>query len=188
MAKRKKDDTEQEKLPPCSWEDCGADASFKAPKSKGSIGSNRPDDYHYFCADHIGEYNKNWNFFSGMSEAEIDAFRHDALTGHLPTWDRETRKHSKRFGIDDINEALARFRGQTTKKTHHDPEPPKLTEQQRKALAVMDLPLDATAKQIKQRYKALVKQLHPDVNYGDRQSEERFKLVAESYRILQELK
>lgn len=187
MRKKDKKSTADEYNMPCSWRGCDERANFKAPKSKGTIGSNKNDDYHFFCAEHIGEYNKNWNFFEGMSEAEIDSFRHDALTGHLPTWDRETRKSSRRFSASDISEALARFRG-----VHVKTQPEKsariLTEAQKDALAVMDLPMEANAKQIKQRYKALVKQLHPDVNYGDKQSEERFKRVAESYKILKELK
>jgi len=52
------------------------------------------------------------------------------------------------------------------------------------ALAVLDLTPPATLAEIKQRYKALVKRLHPDANGGDTAAEERLKLVNQAYSML----
>ena len=32
------------------------------------------------------QYNASYNYFDGMSDAEVEAFQKDALTGHRPTW------------------------------------------------------------------------------------------------------
>jgi len=41
---------------------------------------------------------------------------------------------------------------------------------------------------IKRKYRALVKDLHPDTNHGDNAKEERFKAVSEAYEILSDVK
>jgi curved DNA-binding protein CbpA len=43
---------------------------------------------------------------------------------------------------------------------------------------------DATADEIKKRYRTLARKLHPDVNPGDTQAAARFAKVADSYRVL----
>ena len=48
----------------------------------------------------------------------------------------------------------------------------------------MDLTPPVTAELVKLRYKELVKQLHPDVNGGNKRAEERLKLVNDAYRTL----
>jgi len=49
---------------------------------------------------------------------------------------------------------------------------------------VMNLNPPVTAEKVKLRYKELVKQLHPDVNGGDKRAEERLKRVNDAYRTL----
>jgi DnaJ-domain-containing protein 1 len=55
---------------------------------------------------------------------------------------------------------------------------------QREALAEMELTAAADLKEIKTRYKQLVKRWHPDVNGGDPQAAERFKAIAQAYGYL----
>ena len=43
---------------------------------------------------------------------------------------------------------------------------------------------DADAETIKKAYKKLAKECHPDTHPGDRQAEERFKLISEAYSVL----
>ena len=52
------------------------------------------------------------------------------------------------------------------------------------ALVIMDLPVGATLDEIKVRYKELVKRHHPDANGGDKEAEERLKLINQAYTIL----
>ncbi len=50
--------------------------------------------------------------------------------------------------------------------------------------AVLGVAKDASAAEIKKRYRVLAKELHPDTNKGDAKAEERFKAVSEAYDVL----
>jgi DnaJ-class molecular chaperone len=49
---------------------------------------------------------------------------------------------------------------------------------------VLGVPRGATEKDIRQVYRRLARQHHPDVNAGDRSAEERFKQINEAYSVL----
>ena len=49
---------------------------------------------------------------------------------------------------------------------------------------ILDLGYSATAEEVKVSYRQLAKEYHPDVNAGDRDKEEMFKLISEAYSIL----
>jgi len=49
---------------------------------------------------------------------------------------------------------------------------------------VLGVSREATDKEIKQAYRRLARQYHPDVNPGDKQAEEKFKEISEAYEIL----
>ena len=49
---------------------------------------------------------------------------------------------------------------------------------------VLGVERSATEKEIKQAYRKLARQYHPDVNPGDRQSEKRFQDINEAYEVL----
>jgi curved DNA-binding protein CbpA len=55
---------------------------------------------------------------------------------------------------------------------------------ERKALQVMGLEPDATLQVVKAKYKALVKQHHPDANGGDRSTEDRLIEIIKAYNYL----
>jgi molecular chaperone DnaJ len=50
--------------------------------------------------------------------------------------------------------------------------------------AVLGVPRDATADQIKKAYRKLARKNHPDVNPGDRAAEERFKEISRAHDVL----
>src|SRR3954453_18594703 len=50
--------------------------------------------------------------------------------------------------------------------------------------AALGVAPDADDKTIKQAYRKLARQYHPDVNPGDKQSEDRFKEINEAYQAL----
>src|SRR6195952_3889910 len=54
----------------------------------------------------------------------------------------------------------------------------------RKALQVMGLTAEASLEQVKAKYKALVKQHHPDANGGDRSTEDRLIEIIKAYNYL----
>src|SRR5262245_24722875 len=65
----------------CAKPGCGADAEVYVPKSRHDLSERQ-----WLCRDHLREHNRSWNYFAGMSDAEIEQFCLDAITGHRPTW------------------------------------------------------------------------------------------------------
>ncbi|HZD37810.1 MAG TPA: molecular chaperone DnaJ [Actinomycetes bacterium] len=54
--------------------------------------------------------------------------------------------------------------------------------------AILGVPEDASAQDVKKAYRKLAQQLHPDANPGDRTAEERFKEVGRAYGVLSDPK
>ena len=160
-----------EKAPPCDIAGCDRPGAYKAPKSKSL------DGYQWLCLEHIREYNQKWDYFQGMERDEIEAFMRDAVTGHRPTWNRETRTRDPRLLMDALYEFL---QGSKKPAKARQPVPAKI----RKALVVLEMDHPYTQKELKARYRTLVKQHHPDVNKGNRLAEEKFKAVTTSYHLL----
>lgn len=165
---------EDETPHPCAVEGCPNPGLYKAP-----LGRDRLHEYRYLCLDHIREFNKAWDYFSGMNEDEIEAFRKDAVTGHRPTWERGQTLPPG--ATEKLYQAVNEFMHSGRKRTRDHPRlPPKL----KKALTLFELDYPYTEPELKNRYKQLVKQYHPDRNAGDKLAEEKFKAVAEAYKIL----
>ncbi len=185
---RIKKDDEPKKKPQvstttCSVKGCDQEARAKVPKTKGD------EEGAWLCAEHLRIRNERWNFFAGMTPAEIERYRIEALTGHRPTWRLGERAAEKRakgaprtysaeytdgFGFfGDGPDAPVR----PVKKTI-------LTKLQLDSLEVLNLEEGATLQDVKARYKELVKRFHPDANGGDRTTEERLKQVINAYRCL----
>ena len=59
---------------------------------------------------------------------------------------------------------------------------------ERKALRVMGLEASATLEDVKVRFKALVKQHHPDANGGDRSSEDQLREIIQAYNYLKSIR
>src|SRR5260370_382386 len=52
----------------CDHPGCIGGGDFRAPKSRLDL-----HDYHWFCLEHVRAYNSAWNYYAGMSDAEIEA-------------------------------------------------------------------------------------------------------------------
>jgi hypothetical protein len=165
----------------CQHPACAEPGLYRAPKSR-----ERLREYYWFCLEHVRAYNSAWNYCAGFSEADIEAQVRAQACWERPTW-RLGAWHSYRpeaamaafaeaFGIEDDEEAgdnRSRRRAEW---------PPATTDD--KALAVLGLAPTATRAEIKARYKRLVKRYHPDANGGDRQAEERLKVINQAYSTL----
>src|SRR4029077_20841922 len=66
---------------PCDHPGCAGPGEYRAPRAR-----NPGSGSYWFCIDHVRLYNAAWNFFAGMSQAEIEAYQHDNAFGHRPTW------------------------------------------------------------------------------------------------------
>jgi len=162
--------------PVCQVAGCSEAGIYKAPKSRDEL-----HDYRWLCLDHIREHNKQWDFFAGFDREQIESFIRDAVTGHRPTWNRENRVNKQQF--QQLQDALYEFMHFGAKA----PKPvPQLSAKLRKALATMDMEYPCTARELKKQYRTLVKKHHPDVNKGNKQSEEKFKQITAAYQILLE--
>lgn len=67
--------------PICTWDGCEKKGVHRAP-----VGRNAEGKFFLFCFEHVREYNKGYNYFSGLSDSEIARYQKEAITGHRPTW------------------------------------------------------------------------------------------------------
>jgi len=160
----------------CQAPGCHEAGVYKAPKSRNNL-----HDYRWLCLEHIREHNQQWDFFAGFGREQIEAFIRDAVYGHRPTWNRENRMRRQQF--EELQDALYEFLHAGTKAPKRTPP---LSAKLRKALVTLDIDYPCTTRQLKAKYRTLVKKHHPDVNKGDKQSEEKFKQITTAYHALLE--
>jgi curved DNA-binding protein CbpA len=176
--------------PICQWDGCEKTGVHRAP-----VGRNAEGQFFLFCFEHVKEYNKGYNYFSGLSDGEIARYQKEAVTGHRPTWTVGVNKAAGNSPLhSDIRSgAASRFRDPfgfvaegRGKGPRFETQAPKLKSLEAKAFGTMSLAANATPQEIKSRYKQLVKKHHPDANGGDRGSEERFREVVQAYQLLKQ--
>jgi curved DNA-binding protein CbpA len=175
----------------CEWPGCQNRGAHRAPK-----GRNQAREYWHFCLSHVREYNQSYNFFSGMNAEAVARYQKDALTGHRPTWKMGANpgRGGKGPSATDFDGAFDPFsvfselngRGRWRPGTGAGAktETRKVFNAERKALQVMGLDAGATLQEVKVKYKALVKQHHPDANGGDRSTEDRLIEIIKAYNYL----
>jgi hypothetical protein len=169
----------------CQWPGCDQPGEFRAPGPRGPS-FDGPGDYCWFCLDHVREFNAGYDWFEGMSADEIVAAQNP-----IHGWDRQTRAFSPTAGIaaappwadfKDPLEAIsvrARMRRPSERADGRV-----VTPDERRALDVLGLALDATRHDLRSRYSQLVRQYHPDRNGGDRSFEAQLQAVMEAYQLL----
>lgn len=173
----------------CDMPDCTREGEHRAPKDRSLSG------YFWFCLEHVQEYNKAWNYFSGMSNADIENYINTATI-----WDRPTRRYDSMAKNTD---ELYRKAYQTYNFTEEEPPAAKKEDktaggyEQRaagpnpsrqtpefEALALMGLEPPVSLDDVKTRYKVLVKKYHPDQNRDLPEGEELLKKINMAYTIL----
>jgi hypothetical protein len=137
----------------CDWEGCTEAGECPAPKFRDS-----PEKF-WFCQEHAAAYNRNWNYFKGL-----------------------TREEAERLA----REEMKRARGFRDAGTWRDASSG-MTKEERERIAALDvLGLDGTADQaeIKAAFRELAKKHHPDANPDDEEAADRFKSVIAAYELL----
>ncbi len=179
----------------CDWPGCRAGGLHRAPRSRQQMRA-----YHWFCLEHVRIFNKSWNYYRGMNEAEVEASIRSDTIWNRPSWPLGS------LGGAFAHRARAERPGPGGKKNHwfgrdsdtlRDPfgfwgrdDPPDRTGDQRRApaeeraLRILDLKFPVTVAEVKARYKILVKRYHPDVNRGDKTAEERLKHINQAYETV----
>ena len=176
----------------CDHPGCSMPASARAPKSRDLM-----NEHYWFCQPHAAEYNRNWNFFAGMSEGEIRARQEaEQTTGGRPTWDFKASRRSREAA--SFASAFARGTGGYQDPFNMfghggfgaGPRPAapdtgrRLGKLERNALADLDLDDNAEGPAIRARYTELVKRCHPDANGGDRSREGTLQEILKAYQQL----
>jgi hypothetical protein len=171
--------------PACDHVGCDKPGRHRAPKSR-----DHANQFWNFCADHVADYNKRWNYFAGMSEGEMKNYQKAEETGHRPTWtfrsgrlDRFSAgmRGFKGGGADPFGMVGGEARGEAAGPVRQSR---RLTRLQRAALETMALTEDATGADIRAKYAELVKRWHPDSNGGSRDAEAQLQRVLNAYQHL----
>ena len=161
----------------CEWRDCKESGTFKAPLEK-----DNSKNYKWLCEEHIKLFNKNWNYFEGMSQNEIENFLKSDLTWHRPT--QKFASADNFFNILWNNALSGKFNFFEHEKIVNNFTNGKLNEKDKDAFKIMELELNANWSIIQKKFKTLVKKLHPDRNAGNKQFEDKLKQITLAYSHL----
>ena len=160
----------------CEWSNCKETGKFKAPAERDNI-----KNFKWLCELHIKEFNKNWNYFDGMSQNEIENFLKSDLTWHRPT---------QKFGsADNFFNILWNNALNDKFKIFKDEKPfsissKKLGEKDKDAFRIMGLEFNDDWTTIQKKFKTLVKKFHPDKHSGNKQYEDKLKKITLAYSHL----
>ena len=174
----------------CAWQDCEKPGAHKAP-----MGRNHAGHYLHFCLAHVRQYNKNFNYFSGLSDEQVAKFQKENITGNRPTWKMNPRRTKETGDLSSLRGTPAwhknvRSRYDASGRRVSGDEGAggasgrKVRPMEEKALRVLGLSARASAEEITRQYKLLVKRNHPDANGGDRSCEKRLQQILSAYKQL----
>lgn len=176
---------------PCGSPGCLDEGMYRAPKSRHHLELG-VDDWHWFCLIHVRDYNAQWNYYSNMSETQIEQERRADITWQRPSWPlgafsgmqagkkRGQQTHSGQSFQDPFN-----LFNDAPSSPHAFSQPgfsPQSPEG--KALTIFGLSYPYSQSELRQRYRTLVKKNHPDTNGGSREAEEAIKRINEAYEVL----
>jgi hypothetical protein len=168
----------------CDHPGCEAGGEYRAPRSRLDL-----HDYYWFCLEHVRGYNAAWNYYAGMNDHEIEAeIRRDTV------WQRPSWKLGMRHGPAyeaRINDPFRVYNGKDGQNGHQHRRhanggdaSARVLSAREQALSVFDLDPPFTQTSLKARYKVLVKLHHPDAHGGDKEAEEKLKIINQAYTTL----
>ena len=137
----------------CDRDGCDNPGDRPAPKSP-----NSPERW-WFCEDHAAEYNRNWDYFQGLSAEEA------------ATRERDERRTANGY----------------TQSAHHGwggPGDGRRSRDEMRALAVLEVESDADFDEVKAAWRRLAKANHPDARPNDPEAAERFRQVQAAWEVL----
>ncbi|WOK37050.1 J domain-containing protein [Sphingomonas sp. C3-2] len=137
----------------CDRHGCEAVGDRPAPKSP-----NSPDRW-YFCEAHAAEYNRNWDYFAGLTAEEAAA--------------REERERADYSGFKEREYYGWGGPGDGSR-----------SRDELNALKALELEDDADFEAVKRAWRRLAKEYHPDVKPGDAQAAVRFQAIQAAFEVL----
>ena len=165
----------------CEWPNCAEKGLHRAPRSRANINS-----YHWFCREHVRSYNKNWNYFDGMSDYEVEADRRADTVWQRPSWPlgecfpstscmhTYLREQDSFVFFDPIDDSSSGWQSSGIGELA-------LGNDLKNALTIFGLELPVSMEDVKTRYKILVKRHHPDSSKQNT-DEERIKDINQAYQ------
>ena len=161
----------------CDWNNCLEEGSYKAPVEK-----DNSKKYRMLCLNHIKEFNKNWNYFSGMNDEQICEFIKSDMTWHKPTqsfsssdnffkilWNNALKDENHKFKNLENLDHIKQF---------------KFNNNDIKAFTILGVSIGIKWEKVQEKFKKLVKKFHPDMNAGNKKFEERLKIITLAYTQL----
>ena len=161
----------------CAWENCFEIGEYRAPTEK-----DNSKKYKLLCLIHIKEFNKNWNYFSDMTESEIFDFLKSDMTWHKPTqsfsssdnffkilWNNALKDDLKSVSFINKQNNLKKF---------------KFNNNDIKAFRVLGISVGLKWNKVQEKFKKLVKKFHPDMNAGNKKYEDKLKVITLAYTQL----
>ena len=161
----------------CTWYNCSNVAEYKAPVEK-----DNSKKYRLLCLVHIKEFNKKWDYFSGMSEIQVYNFLKSDMTWHKPTqsfsssdnffkilWNNALKDESYKSKFDDTFKSMREF---------------KFDNKDIKAFSILGISVGLKWEKIQEKFKKLVKKFHPDMNAGNKKYEDKLKVITLAYTQL----
>ena len=137
----------------CDREGCNEVGDRPAPKAPNS------KERWMFCEVHAAEYNKNWNYFAGLTAEEA----------------------AKRAAEEQSGASAYRSSAQYA---WTGPGDGSRSRDEMRALDALELESDSDMTAVKAAYRRLAKQFHPDVNQDDEEAAKRFQQVQAAYEVL----
>ena len=160
----------------CEWISCNETGDFKAPAEKDNSRK-----FKLLCEKHVKLFNKNWNYFAGMSQNEIESFVKSDITWHRPT--QEFGSSQNYFNIlwnNALDDNFNFFNQNKNNYKHKN----KLCKKDEDAFVIMGLELNSDWQTIQKKFKVLVKKFHPDKHFGSTKYEDKLKKITLAYSHL----
>jgi len=161
----------------CDWNNCDELGEYKAPIEK-----DNSKKFRMLCLKHVKEFNKNWNYFSGMNDNQIMDFLKSDMTWHKPT--QSFSSSDNFFKVLWNNTLKDEFDNKKIKSDFNYMRQFKFDNNDIKAFEILGLSVGMKWMKIHEKFKTLVKKFHPDMNLGNKKYEEKLKLITLAYTQL----
>ena len=161
----------------CDWNNCLEEGSYKAPIEK-----DNSKKYRMLCLNHVKEFNKNWNYFSGINDQQIIEFLRSDLTWYKPTqsfsssdnffkvlWSNALKDEMDKFKFNNDFNNMNKF---------------KFNNNDIKAFSILGVSAGLKWEKVQEKFKKLVKKFHPDMNSGNKKFEDKLKVITLAYTQL----
>ena len=161
----------------CDWNNCKELGEYKAPVER-----DNSKKFRMLCLKHVKEFNKNWNYFSGMNDNQIMNFLKSDMTWHKPT--QSFSSSDNFFKVLWNNTLKDEFDNRKIKSDFNYMRQFKFDNKDIKAFEILGLSVGMKWIKIQKKFKTLVKKFHPDMNLGNKKYEDKLKMITLAYTQL----